>query len=59
MKADARRVYSGTRAFGRDTMTRGEAAVVVQNVVGDGPAGRGLTSESKEEAKRADADAAD
>ena len=40
------KVYSGTRVFDRDTMTRGEAAVVVQNVVGDGPAGRGLTSES-------------
>ena len=40
------KVYSGTRVFDRDTMTRGEASVVVQNVVGDGPAGRGLTSES-------------
>ena len=37
MKADAHRVYSGTRVFDRDSMTRGEASVVVQNVVDDGP----------------------
>jgi len=59
MKADARRVYSGTRVFDRESMTYGKASVVVQNVVSDGPAGPGLTSESKEEAERADADPAD
>lgn len=40
------KVYSGKRAFTRESTTRGEASVVVQNVVGDEPAGRGLTSES-------------
>lgn len=34
------KVYSGTRVYDRDSMTRGEASVVVQNVVGDGPSGR-------------------
>jgi len=34
------KVYSGTRVFDRDTMTRGEASVVVQSVVSDGPADR-------------------
>jgi hypothetical protein len=40
------KVYSGTRVFDRESMPRGEASVVVQNVVGDGPAGCGRTSES-------------
>lgn len=34
------KVYSGTRVFDRDSMTRGEAYVVVQDVVDDGPSGR-------------------
>jgi hypothetical protein len=53
------KVYSGTRVFDREGMTYGKASVVVQNVVSDGPVGPGLTSESKEEAKRADVDTAD
>ena len=53
------KVYSGTQVFDRESMTYGKASVVVQNVVSDGPAGPGLTSESKEEAERADADPAD
>ncbi len=53
------KVYSVTRVVDRESMTYGKASVVVQNAVSDGPAGPGLTSESREEAKRADADAAD
>ena len=34
------KVYSGTRVLYRDGMTHGEASVVVQNVVDDGPSGR-------------------
>ena len=34
------KVYSATRVFDRETMTRGEASVFVQNVGDDGPSER-------------------
>ena len=34
------KVYSGTRDFDRDSTTRGEVPVVVQNIVGDGSSDR-------------------
>jgi len=34
------RVYSGMRVYDRDSMTPGEASVVVQDVVDDRPSGR-------------------
>ncbi len=38
--------YRGKRVYNRESMTRGEVTVVVQHVVSDGPAGRGLTAEA-------------
>ncbi len=40
------KLYRGKRVFSRENMTRGEASVVVQDVVSDGPVGRGLTVEA-------------
>jgi len=40
------KLYRGKRVFNREGMTRGEASVVVQDVVSNGPTGRGLTAEA-------------
>jgi len=40
------KLYRGKRVFNRESMTRGEASVTVQDFVSDGPAGRGLTVEA-------------
>ncbi len=40
------KLYRGKRVFNRESMTRGEASVVVQDVISEGPAGRGPTTEA-------------